>query len=134
MMTRERLDRYRAWLAEEQAELEAQPRYEPTIDWKEDAVGDLLAEVERLERAREQAQSWLDEFQGMCAKAAIEVMQWKARAEAAERDAKEAHRYAEEQIAANSRTLDEIVEILRPGETLDDAGIIEAVRSLVERR
>ncbi|MBK8260218.1 MAG: hypothetical protein IPK80_02640 [Nannocystis sp.] len=98
-MTRERLDRYRAWLAEEQAELEAQPRYEPTIDWKEDAVGDLLAEVERLEA-----------------------------------EVKAAHRYAEEQIAANSRTLDEIVEILRPGETLDDAGIIEAVRSLVERR
>lgn len=51
-----------------------------------------------------------------------------------EAEVKAAHRYAEEQVAANSRTLDELVEILRPGETLDDAGIIEAVRALVERR
>lgn len=57
-----------------------------------------------------------------------------AEVERLEAEVKAAHRYAEEQIAANSRTLDEIVEILRPGETLDDAGIIEAVRALVERR
>lgn len=57
-----------------------------------------------------------------------------AEVERLEAEVKAAHRYAEEQIAANSRTLDEIVEILRPGETLDDAGIVEAVRALVERR
>jgi len=95
MLTRERLYRYRWWLAEKQAE----PRAESTIDWREDAVRDLLAEVERLEA-----------------------------------EVKAAHRYAEEQIAANSRTLDEIVELLRPGETLDDEGILAAVRALVEAK
>jgi hypothetical protein len=43
-MTRERLELFRKWHAEEQAE----ERAEPTIDWKEDAVGELIAEVDRL--------------------------------------------------------------------------------------
>jgi hypothetical protein len=47
-MTRERLELFRKLHAEEQAE----ERAEPTIDWKDDAVGELLAEVDRLERAR----------------------------------------------------------------------------------
>lgn len=47
-MTTEKLEEIRKCYAEEQAELEAQPRYEPTIEWKEDAVRDLLAEVDRL--------------------------------------------------------------------------------------
>lgn len=128
-MTRERLDEIRRCQDEERAE-----RDDPSMDWRIFAVDELLAEVERLERARVQAQQWLDEFQGMCGKAAFETLQWKARAEAAERDAKAAERSADEQIALNSRTLDAIVELLRPGQTLDDDGILAAVRALVALR
>lgn len=51
-----------------------------------------------------------------------------------EAEVKAAHRYADEQVALNSRTLDAIVEILRPGEMLDDEGILAAVSALVEAK
>ncbi len=47
-MSTARLEEIRRCYAEEQAEFEAYPRYEPTIEWKEDAVRDLLVEVDRL--------------------------------------------------------------------------------------
>lgn len=46
-MTKERLEQIRRWYAEEQGEA----RSEPTIDWKEDAIRDLLAVVEQLHAA-----------------------------------------------------------------------------------
>jgi hypothetical protein len=48
-------------------------------------------------------------------------------------EAKQAHRAADDAIAENSRTLDAVTNIVCPGGTLDDAGIIEHVTKLRER-
>ena len=48
-------------------------------------------------------------------------------------DVKTAERSADDQIAANSKTLDAIAELVKPGAVLDDAAILDAVRELVTR-
>ncbi len=63
-----------------------------------------------------------------------EVVRLRLRLAELEHEVKQAHRSADDAIAANQRTLDTVAELVSPGAVMDDAQLVEAVRELVSLR
>lgn len=59
------------------------------------------------------------------------IAELRARVVELEHEVKETHRASEALDAENQRTLNEIADLVRPGEVLDEPALLEAVRALV---